>query len=208
MKSNRTKRGIILTICFLIALLIGYHIYARTSSVVSLDVLSKVSRHNEDVSIYVDFGIDSSKPRFFVYDNRKKELLSFSKCTHGSGGGSTVSKPVFSNKPHSNCSSLGECKLTHNSKLNNLDMPCIRIQGLSKTNSNVASRGVVIHEAPFFADDISIGIPIPVSPYICQGCFGISTKTFNQLQGLVKANKSIYLYAVSKGKGNSLFQTK
>lgn len=190
------KRIITFAVGSVAAIIAGYLFYAHTISKVSPKMLSKVARHNDDVSIYVDFGIDSSLPRFYVYDNRTKELLSSSKCTHGSGGGSTVFKPVFSNEPNSNCSSLGECKLTHNSKLNNIDMPCIRIRGLSSTNSNVANRGVVIHEAPFFADDISIGIPIPVSPYISQGCFGISTKTFNLLQDLVKANTSIYLYAV------------
>lgn len=77
-----------------------------------------------------------------------------------------------------------------------MDIPCIRIEGLSSTNSNAAKRGVVIHEAPFFADDISIGITIPVSKYVSQGCFGISTKTFQLLQKLVDQNKSIYLYCV------------
>ena len=81
-------------------------------------------------------------------------------------------------------------------------MPCIRLNGLSKTNSNVAQRGVVIHEVPFFADDISIGIPIPVTKYISQGCFGISTKTFNLLQDLMKGNKSIYIYAVYRAGDN------
>ena len=169
---------------------------------VSKDTLSNIARHNEDFSIYVEFGIDSAYPRFFVYDNRNDSILSSSKCTHGCGGGSTTSKPVFSNKIGSNCSSLGEYKLTNNSQLNGIDMPCIRLNGLSKTNSNVAQRGVVIHEAQFFADDISIGIPIPVTKYISQGCFGISTKTFNLLQDLVKGNKSIYMYAVYK-KGNN-----
>jgi hypothetical protein len=82
--------------------------------------------------------------------------------------------------------------------LNTIDMPCIRLVGLSGTNCNVARRGVVIHEAPFFADDISIGIPIPVTDYISQGCFGISTEAFNMLQDLMIHNKSIYLYAVYK----------
>lgn len=196
MKLSKKKRGILIAICSVIALLAGYHIYARTSSRVSDEVLSKVARHGEDVSIYVDFGIDSSKPRFFVYDNRSKELLSSSKCAHGSGGGSTMSKPVFSNEPNSHCSSLGECKLIRNSRLNNVDMPCIVIQGLSKTNSNVDRRGVRIHAVHFLADDISIGFPIPVSSFISQGCFGISTTTFNLLQDLVDERRSIYLYAV------------
>lgn len=192
----------IILIAFILILSIGIISVRCMGADVSKDTLSNIAKHNEDVSIYVDFAIDSAYPRFFVYDNRTDSILSSSKCTHGCGGGSTTSSPVFSNKIGSNCSSLGEYKLTTNSRLNGTDMPCIRLNGLSKTNSNVAQRGVVIHEAPFFADDISIGIPIPVTKYISQGCFGISTKTFNLLQDLMKKNKSIYMYAVYK-KGNN-----
>ncbi len=171
-------------------------VYAHCQSPVGNEVLRKVAKHGEDVSIYVDFGIDSSKPRFFVYDNKRDSLISSSKCAHGNVGGSTASAPKFSNVVGSNCSSLGEYRLKHNSRLNNINMPCIRIEGLSKTNSNAAKRGIVIHKALFFADYISIGIPIPATPYISQGCFAISTKTFNMLQKLVGENKSVYLYAV------------
>ena len=153
------------------------------------------AKHGEDISIYVDFGISSSQPRFFVYDNKNDSLISKSKCAHGCGGGSTADKPVFSNKPGSNCSSLGEYKLRSVDKMNNIDLPCIRIDGLSKTNSNAASRGVVIHEGPFVADDISIGITIPLSPLISQGCFTISSNTFKLLCDEMAKKKTIYLYA-------------
>lgn len=193
MKTN--KKTIIVTaiVCVIVGW-IGFCTYAKHHHTPS--DLSSIAKHGEDISIYVDFGINSAYPRFFVYDNRNESLLASSKCTHGSGGGSTVSKPVFSNIIESNCSSLGEYRLTRNSTMNNVKMPCIRLKGLSASNSNVARRGVVIHEAPFFADGISIGIPIPITQYFSQGCFGISTKTFNLLQDLMKQKKSIYLYAV------------
>lgn len=189
---------VVLTIAILTFRCAGTGSDSDVGNDVSKATLSKIAKHGEDVSIYVDFGIDSTHPRFFVYDNKKGSVISSSKCTHGCGGGSTPSNPVFSNKVGSNCSSLGEYKLTVNSRMNTIDMPCIRLQGLSPTNSNVARRGVVIHEAPFVADDISIGMPIPMSKYFSQGCFGISTKTFNLLQDQVKQKKSIYLYAVYK----------
>ncbi len=192
----KTNKKIIIAAAIACVLIgwIGFYTYANNYNTPS--DLSTIAKHGEDISIYVDFGISSAYPRFFVYDNQNDSLLTCSKCTHGSGGGSTISKPVFSNEIGSNCSSLGEYKLTANSRLNTINMPCIRLVGLSKTNSNVAQRGVVIHEAPFFADDISIGIPIPVTKYFSQGCFGISTKTFNMLQDKIKQKKSIYLYAV------------
>ena len=153
------------------------------------------AKHGEDISIYVDFGIYSAEPRFFTYDNENDTLISKSKCAHGCGGGSTTDKPVFSNKFGSNCSSLGEYRLRCVSKLNTMNMPCIRIDGLSNTNSNAAARGIVIHEGPVLADDITIGIPIPVTKHISQGCFTISSTTFNLLCQLLKEKKSIYLYA-------------
>lgn len=158
------------------------------------------ARHKEDISIFVDFGLSSAYPRFFVYDNRKDTLLSYSKCAHGCGGGSKSDHPVFSNVPGSMCSSLGAYRLRKIDKLNVAPIPCIRIEGLVKTNSNAASRGIVIHEAPFFGDPISIGIPIPVTGYISQGCFSISSETFAVLCNLMRQHKSIYLYAEYKPK--------
>lgn len=154
-----------------------------------------MAQYDEDISIYVDFGKSSAYPRFFVYDNNKKELISKSKCAHGVGGGSTVSKPVFSNVSGSNCSSLGVYRLTVNSRTYNYNVPCIRLKGLNASNSNAENRGIVIHPVTLLADDISIGIPIPVSKMISQGCFAISRKTFYLLQELIQQNNTIYLYA-------------
>ncbi|MDE6770862.1 MAG: murein L,D-transpeptidase catalytic domain family protein [Muribaculaceae bacterium] len=153
------------------------------------------AKYGEDISIYVDYSIPSSQPRFFVYDNRKDSLISKSKCAHGCGGGSTADKPIFSNTPGSECSSLGTYRVRCIDKLNTATLPCIRIDGLSKTNSNAAARGIVIHEGPILADDISIGVIIPISKYISQGCFTISSKTFNLLRDEMHKNKNIYLYA-------------
>ncbi|MDE6668342.1 MAG: murein L,D-transpeptidase catalytic domain family protein [Muribaculaceae bacterium] len=153
------------------------------------------AKHGEDISVFVDFSISNAYPRFFVYDNRNDSLLSLSKCAHGCGGGSTADKPVFSNTPGSMCSSLGTYRLRCVDKLHTIPFPCIRIDGLSTTNSNAAARGIVIHEAPFAADPVSIGVPMPITKYISEGCFAISHETFTLLCDLVKENKSIYLYA-------------
>ncbi len=156
------------------------------------------AKYGEEISVFVDFSISNAYPRFFVYDNRRDSLLSSSKCAHGCGGGSTADNPVFSNTPGSMCSSLGTYKLRCVDKLHTIPFPCIRIDGLSPTNSNAAARGIVIHEAPVAADPVSIGIPMPVTKYISEGCFAISNETFTLLCNLVKENKSIYLYATDK----------
>lgn len=155
-----------------------------------------IAQHGEDISILVEFSFPSDQHRFFVVDNKTGEIISASKCAHGAGGGSTADKPVFSNTPGSQCSSLGTYRLLYNDNMQNNGFPCIRIKGLDATNSNAQSRGIVIHEAPIVADDVTLGVPIPVSPLISQGCFAISSETFELLQNLVKEKKTIYLYAV------------
>lgn len=197
MKRNISKKIWIAIFAVIVVIAVVSIRALRADNIVpNTNKFASVSKYGEDISIYVNFGIDSSQKRFFVYDNRGQELISSTKCAHGCEGGSTSAKPVFSNKSGSNCSSLGIYKLTSNSRLANYNMPCIRIVGLSKTNSNAKARGIVIHEAPFVADDISVGMPIPVSPYISQGCIAISSKTFGLLQELISDGRSIYIYAV------------
>lgn len=168
----------------------------RTIEENNTEKFKNIRKHGEDISIYVDFALSSAYPRFFVYDNENDSILSSSKCAHGYGGGSTTDMPKFSNVSGSGCSCLGAFKLLNIDKLHNFDIPCVRIKGLDKTNSNAFARGIVIHEAYFVADPISIGMPIPVSKYISQGCFAISTETFNLICDLMKKRKSIYLYAL------------
>ena len=172
---------------------------SQTASKPDADYVN-VARHGEEISILCDFGISSARPRFFVYDNKQKKLLSKSKCAHGGGGGSTANRPVFSNKPGSGCSSLGEYRLRCNDRMHNYDVPCIRIDGLSPTNSNAASRGIVIHECPVLGESYTNGIPIPAITTISEGCFAISSKTLDVLQELVGQGKRIYLYAVCEDK--------
>ena len=154
-----------------------------------------INKYGEDISILVDFSLPSSRHRFFVVDNKTGQIISSSKCAHGSGGGSTASQPVFSNSPGSNCSSLGAYRLLYNDKMRNNSFPCIRLKGLEATNSNAFARGIVIHEGPVITDDITLGMTIPVSSLISQGCFTISSETFRVLQESVDNKKTIYLYA-------------
>lgn len=153
-------------------------------------------KHNEDISIYVDFSKSSAEKRFVVFDNKNKELLATSKCAHGAGRGSTIDTPVFSNEIGSNCSSLGEYRAAEIDKMEN-GFPCIRIDGLSPTNSNARKRGVVIHELPIFTGSIFEGMKIPLNEYISGGCFAISPEVFDLLTGLREQGKTMYIYATN-----------
>lgn len=141
-----------------------------------------------DYKIVVDFSIPSCKDRFFVYD-RQDNLIFKCRCAHGSGKGSTKEKPVFSNRPGSNCSSLGNylvCnKRTYSRK-------ALGLIGLSKSNYNAPARGILIHGGlrnyPSY---------IPMNPKISQGCFTIPTPYLNKLVKLSK-NSTVRLQAVCR----------
>ena len=68
--------------------------------------------YNDDYYIICDFGCRSGLKRFYVYDLNDKERIMASYCMHGSGSGSTETRPQFSNKLGSNASSLGLYALT------------------------------------------------------------------------------------------------
>lgn len=101
--------------------------------------------YNEDYYLVCDFGCASGKKRFYLYDLSNGERIMSSYCMHGKGGGSTASKPTFSNKFGSNCSSLGLYALagigSHSLKNS------IRLVGLSPSNYNAFARGILIHSA-------------------------------------------------------------
>ena len=70
--------------------------------------LAFAKRHNmnEHYALFVDYGIPSGTPRLFVWDFHQKKIVASTYVMHGPGGGSTDERPVFSNKPGSECSSM------------------------------------------------------------------------------------------------------
>ena len=101
--------------------------------------------YNDTYYIICDFGMPSGKKRFYLYDLNSRRRIMSSYCMHGNGGGSTDEKAVFSNKPGSNCSSIGLYALkgigSHSMK------SCIKVTGLDRTNSLARTRGLLIHSS-------------------------------------------------------------
>lgn len=102
---------------------------------------------NEHYAVVVDFSVPLGKHRFFVCDLNKQQIISSSLCAHGSGKGSTITKPVFSNEAGSNCSSLGHYTITGRHKMSSTGLPSFRLKGLDPSNSNAMKRGILIHSA-------------------------------------------------------------
>lgn len=170
--------------------------------------------YNDDYYIICDFGKRSGLKRFYVYDLNEKERIMQSYCMHGSGSGSTPAKPVFSNKPGSNASSLGLyalCGIGSRSLKNS-----IRLEGLDNTNSHAHFRGILIHSAGVVSRFNGEQKYLPIDSRLSSGCFAIDYKTLLRLMTIYKLHgrhKRILMWACyeekvknKKGKSDEGYQ--
>ncbi|MDQ0969686.1 hypothetical protein QFZ20_005089 [Flavobacterium sp. W4I14] len=142
------------------------------------------------IAIMVDMSIHSGKNRIFVYDFNKQEITIKGLCAHGVGAGSTPTKPVFSNKEGSYCTSLGKYKVKGRSYSNWGIKIHYKMYGLEKTNSNAFKRIVVLHSYT----------PVPNQEIYPQTLFGqsagcpvLSDSTMRKIDALLKTRKKSVL---------------
>ncbi len=101
----------------------------------------------------VDFSLHSSSNRFWIIDLNDGETYSFP-VTHGiNSEGRSGYADKFSNVVGSEMSSLG-FYLTDMETYFGKFGESLRLTGLSKTNSNVRKRAVVLHSADFASDSL------------------------------------------------------
>ncbi|MFN8252548.1 MAG: murein L,D-transpeptidase catalytic domain family protein [Ferruginibacter sp.] len=108
----------------------------------ALGAYAKAKGCNTDYCFLVDMKLSSGKKRFFVYNLMKDSVEISGLVTHGSGKTNT-SEIQFSNTEGSLCSSLGKYKIG-NSYTGKFGL-AYKLYGLDATNSNAASRYVVLH---------------------------------------------------------------
>ena len=137
---------------------------------------------NTDFALFLDYSIPSGTPRLFVWDYNNNKVVARTYVMHGVGGGSTMSNPVFSNKPGSQCSSLGRFEVTknHGYKLKR----SFRLKGLDRSCSNAYRRGIMIHRSTW-VDRWCWKEYIPLHANSCQGCVTVSSKGMNYLEKLI-----------------------
>ncbi|WP_293310918.1 murein L,D-transpeptidase catalytic domain-containing protein [Pedobacter sp. UBA5917] len=153
------------------------------------------NKMDTSIAIMVDMSIHSGKNRIFVYDFKKKEITIEGLCAHGVGGGSTPTKPVFSNKEGSYCTSLGKYKVKGRAYSNWGINVHYKMYGLEKTNSNAFKRIVVLHSYT----------PVPNQEIYPQTLFGqsagcpvLSDATMRKIDELLKNRKKpvlLWIYA-------------
>lgn len=182
-----SKKRFLVVVCIIIVLLQIINITPSRSVDINIP-------KDADYICFVNFKKWSCFDRLYIYDVRKKKYVYSSRVQHGSGGKSTVFKPEFSNKIGSNCSSLGLYKIIALNRMNrNRKVECFRLRGLSSTNSNAESRGILIH--PGYCFSLIPKFPGLVAPLIgSRGCFTVSILTMQRLKQYYKKG-NIYIYA-------------
>jgi hypothetical protein len=148
---------------------------------------------NEHYALFVDYGIPSGTPRLFVWDFHQRKIVASTYVMHGPGGGSTAERPVFSNKPGSECSSLGRFLITkeHGATLKR----SFRLKGMDVDNRTAYARVLMIHGSSFLDGHVWMRY-IPLHRASCQGCVTVSSRGMDYLWSLVnKEKKPILLWS-------------
>ena len=152
------------------------------------NALAFARRHNmnEHYALFVDYGIPSGTPRLFVWDFHQRKIVASTYVMHGPGGGSTVERPVFSNKSGSECSSLGRFLVTkeHGATLKR----SFRLKGMDVDNRTAYARVLMIHGSSFLDGHVWMRY-IPLHRASCQGCVTVTSRGMDYLWSLVNNEK-------------------
>ena len=150
--------------------------------------LAFARRHNmnEHYALFVDYAIPSGTPRLFVWDFHQRKIVASTYVMHGPGGGSTAERPVFSNKPGSECSSLGRFLVTkeHGATLKR----SFRLKGMDVDNRTAYARVLMIHGSSFLDGHVWMRY-IPLHRASCQGCVTVISRGMDYLWSLVNNEK-------------------
>ena len=137
---------------------------------------------NDHYTLFVDYGIPSGTPRLFVWDHHQKKIISSTYVMHGPGGGSTDECPKFSNRPGSECSTLGRFLVTKRHGIQN--KRGFRLKGLDIDNKTAYGRGLMIHGSRW-VDTHCWKRYIPLRAQSCSGCVTVSSRGMNYLYTLI-----------------------
>ena len=142
---------------------------------------------------FLDYSIPSGTPRLFVWDFEEEKIVVSTYAMHGSGGGSTDEKPVFSDRHGSHCSSLGRFAVTHQHGTKNKSGYFLR--GLDFSNRTARARGLMIHKSRW-VDANCWRRYIPLNSRSCMGCVTISSRGMDYIGRIMKGEqKEILLWS-------------
>jgi hypothetical protein len=140
---------------------------------------------NKTCLTIVDFSLPSNAARFFVVNMSSGRVRAF-RVAHGKGSdpGDQGTATRFGNTPVSHESSLG-VYLTAETYSGGHGYS-LRLDGLSKSNSNARAREIVVHGASYVVDE-------DVKPGRSWGCFALSLKNHQAVIEAIKGGSLIFV---------------
>ena len=105
--------------------------------------------YNAEYGILVDYGKSMLSRRFYLVDLKTGDVVMWTLCGHGCGSCKwrAILNAEISNEPGSHCSSVGHYRIGTKRKMYTRDAMAFELDGLDKTNSNVRSRSILLHES-------------------------------------------------------------
>ena len=155
--------------------------------------LAALQRHGEsisrrDVMGIADFSLASSVPRFHLLNLADGAVKSYL-VAHGRGSdpAHTGWLERFSNEPHSYATSAGAFK-TDRIYVGEHG-PSIHLEGLDSTNSNAASRAIVVHGAWYVSESIARERRLLGRS---EGCFAVAETSISEVLAILGTGRLIY----------------
>lgn len=149
----------------------------------------KAKEFNTDICMLSNMQRHSGEYRFYIYSFSMDSVLHTGLVAHGCGNELFAIKPVFSNVPGSNCTSLGRYKIG-NSYYGNYGK-AYKLYGLDSSNSNAFKRYIVLHSYAEMPHEETYPIPIMNS----QGCPMLSERFIKTVSEYIdKSSKPIMLW--------------
>jgi hypothetical protein len=155
--------------------------------------LDALERHRDRIAYrdfvgIADFSLPSRSPRFHILSLADGTMRSYL-VAHGRGSdpAHTGWLERFSNEPHSNATSAGAYRT--NCDYVGSHGRSIRLDGLDPTNSNAASRAIVVHGAWYVSDDIVERCGVLGRS---EGCFAVAESTLDEVLTRLGPGRLIY----------------
>ena len=104
---------------------------------------TRLNHYNKVHCFFIDMKISSGGKRFFVYNLSKDSVEGAGLVAHGSGSDKGGGGLVFSNRPNSNCSSLGRYRI--GKPYYGRFGLAYKLYGLEESNDKAFERFVVLH---------------------------------------------------------------
>lgn len=147
---------------------------------------AKKKNMSTNYALFVDYGVPSGTPRLYVWDFNKRKIVARTYVMHGPGKGSAAEKPVFSNMPGSNCSSLGRFLVTK--QHGRINKTGYLLRGLDIDNQTAYVRGLMIHRSTYLDGHVWMKY-VPLKGNSCSGCVTVTSRGMEYIGKLVEKEK-------------------